>query len=164
MGLIKVLSACWGMIVEACRYKNYAFQDPNLELCNYFSSQSCLGGEGARYKTIWTLINLNRNICQKYLIAQNGFEIHFQCRPCTSLVCYSCCCSSIRSLNETDCCSHYHIWTWPWFWTLTLEVIHLDRPWTKCSAMTIVSETNQIYCDCERPLFLGNIRVWWQIT
>ena len=155
MGLIKVLNTWWSMMVEACKYKNYAFQDPNLELCNYFSSQSCLGGEGARYKTIWTFINLNRNICQKYLIAQNGFVINIQCRPCTSLVCYSCCCSSIRSLTETDLIIavitifehdlHYE----PWLWksSISTDLGH----WTICSAMTIVSETIQMYCDCERP-------------
>ena len=50
MGLIKVLNTWWSMMVEACKYKNYAFQDPNLELCNYFSSQSCLGGGGRGIK------------------------------------------------------------------------------------------------------------------
>ena len=50
MGLIKVLNAWWGMMVEACRYKNYGFQDSDLELCNriLFLHNLVWGGGGIK--------------------------------------------------------------------------------------------------------------------
>ena len=152
MGLIKVLNTWWGIMVEACKYKNYAFQDPDLGLCNrVLFLHNLVGGRGKYLSKIF--------YCSKWIRNQYWMSsLH------NRLVFYFCFCSSIRSLTDTDYYGHYHIWARPWFWAFTLEVINLDLTWTICSAMTIVSETIQICCDCERPPVSGNIRVWWQIT
>ena len=117
MGLIKVLNTWWGIMVEACKYKNYAFQDPDLGLCNrVLFLHNLVGGRGKYLSKIF--------YCSKWIRNQYWMSsLH------NRLVFYFCFCSSIRSLTDTDYYSHYHIWARPWFWALNLDSgSHPSRP------------------------------------